>query len=209
MRRRTLQTRRLRLDAWGEEHTELLLGLSSTPEVMRFIGLGVTWSRAQAQEMATAQRRHWTEHGFGWRAATHKTTGELVGFMALNHAGEGTAGLEATAYEIGWWLAPHAWGQGLAREGARAIRDEALTALAAPSVVARIQPANAPSIAVAQAAGLRYDFTTTGKLGEPVAVYRLAADDVLSVSRRAQPLCAGRTCNIAKPSRGAPTRTRA
>jgi ribosomal-protein-alanine N-acetyltransferase len=97
--------------------------------------------------------------------------------MALSFAGEGTAGLAADEYEIGWWLAPQAWGRGLAREGALAMRDEAFDALGAPSVVARIQPANAPSIAVAVAAGLRYDFSTTGKTGDPIDVYRLAAVD--------------------------------
>ncbi|MEA2291656.1 MAG: hypothetical protein QOF17_676, partial [Solirubrobacteraceae bacterium] len=54
---------------------------------------------------------------------------------------------------------------------------EAFDALDAPSVVARIQPGNARSIAVAEAAGLEHDFSPTGKTGEPVAVYRLAAVD--------------------------------
>ena len=44
--------------------------------------------------------------------------------------------------------------------------------LGAPSVVARIQPLNGPSIAVATAIGLSLDFRTTGPSGEPVAVYR-------------------------------------
>lgn len=140
---------------------------------MRFIGPGEPWTPARADEVAAAQRRHWTEHGFGWRLATEKATNEVVGFMALNFAGEGTVGLDAAEYEMGWWLAPWASGRGFAREGALAMRDEALKALEAPSVVARIQPANARSIAVAEATGLTYDFTTTGKTGEPVVVYRL------------------------------------
>jgi RimJ/RimL family protein N-acetyltransferase len=172
-----LETARLRLDPWDEPHTELLVRLSSIPEVMRFIGRGVPWSSAKGEEVAAAQRQHWSEHGFGWRPAADKATDDLVGFIALNFAGAGTAGLDAAEYEIGWWLAPQAWGRGLAREGALAMRDEAFDALKAPSVVARIQPANAPSIAVAEAAGLKYDFSTTCKTGEPVVVYRLAAAD--------------------------------
>jgi RimJ/RimL family protein N-acetyltransferase len=172
-----LETARLRLHPWSEQHTELLVRLASNPNVVRFIGPGAPWPRAKAEEIAAAQCQHWTEHGFGWRPATDKTTGDLVGFMALNFAGEGTAGLDAAEYEIGWWLAPQAWGRGLAREGAVAMRDEAFDALNAPSVVARIQPANARSIAVAEATGLTHDFTTTGKTGEPVVVYRLTAVD--------------------------------
>jgi RimJ/RimL family protein N-acetyltransferase len=167
-------TARLRLDPWGEEHTELLVRLSAMPEAMRFIGLGVPWPRAKAEEVAAAQLRHWREHGFGWRAAVEVATGRLAGFMALSFAGEGTAGLDAAEHEIGWWLVPPAWGRGLAREGAQAMRDEAFDVLGAPSVVARIQPANARSIAVARATGLAHDFDTTGRYGEPVAVHRLA-----------------------------------
>jgi RimJ/RimL family protein N-acetyltransferase len=170
-----LETSRLRLDRWGEEHTEMLVRLAALPEVMRYVGPGALLTREQAEEMAARVRRHWSEHGFGWRPASDKATGELVGFIALNFAGEGTVGLGAGEYEIGWWLAPEAWGRGLAREGAEALRDEAFGVLGAPSIVARIQPANARSIAVAEACGLTHDFDTTGKTGEPVAVYRLLA----------------------------------
>ena len=69
---------------------------------------------------------------------------------------------------------PAVWGRGYAREGGQAIRDEALNSFQAPSVIARIQPANARSIAVARAIGLAHDFATTGKTGETVDVYRLS-----------------------------------
>jgi RimJ/RimL family protein N-acetyltransferase len=172
-----LETARLRLLPWGEQHSELLVRLASNPDVMRFIGPGTPWSRAKAEQVAAAQCQHWTAHGFGWRPATIKATGDLIGFMALNFVGEGTPGLDAAEYEIGWWLAPQAWGRGFAREGAMAMRDEAFDALNPPSVVARIQPGNGRSIAVAHAAGLTHDLATTDKAGEPVIVYRLAAVD--------------------------------
>jgi RimJ/RimL family protein N-acetyltransferase len=135
-----LETARLLLHPWSEQHTELLVRLSAMPEVMRFVGPGVAWPRAKAEDVAAAQRQHWSEHGFGWRPATDKATGDLVGFMALNFAGEGTVGLDAAEYEIGWWLAPEAWDRGLAREGAQAMRDVAFDALDAPSVIAASSP---------------------------------------------------------------------
>jgi RimJ/RimL family protein N-acetyltransferase len=101
--------------------------------------------------------------------------GQLIGFAALNFAGEGTVDLDASEFEIGWWLDPAVWGRGFAREGARAIRDEAFTELAAPSVVARIQAGNVASVRVAEAVGLMFDFETRGSMGEPLAVYRLSA----------------------------------
>jgi RimJ/RimL family protein N-acetyltransferase len=83
--------------------------------------------------------------------------------------------VDATEYEIGWWLAPSVWGRGLAREGAAAVRDEAFARVGAPSIVARIQPANAASLAVAAAIGLSHETESTGRGGEDIAVLRLAA----------------------------------
>jgi RimJ/RimL family protein N-acetyltransferase len=127
----------------------------------------------KAQAVAAAAREHWREHGFGWRAAVEKATGRPVGFIALAFAGEGTPGLHRFEYEIGWWLDPRAWGRGLAREGALAVRAEAFGRVGAPSVVARIQPENAASIRVAESIGLALAFSTTGRTGEPISVYRL------------------------------------
>jgi RimJ/RimL family protein N-acetyltransferase len=170
-----IETDRLVLERWGPQHSELLVGLSSIAQVTTFIGPGEPWSRETAEEVALSACRHWADHNFGWRAAVERSSGELVGFLGLNFAGAGTAGLDASEYEIGWWLDPTVWGRGFAREGAAAIRDEALTTVRAPSVIARIQPTNARSIAVAESAGLAFDFATTGRSGEAVAVYRLRA----------------------------------
>jgi RimJ/RimL family protein N-acetyltransferase len=167
----------LRLDPWSEAHTALLVRLSSMPPVVRYIGRGALWSRREAEEVAAAQSDHWRRHGFGWRAAVEKETGQEVGFAALNFVGEGTVDLDPSEHEIGWWLDAAVWGRGFAREGALAIRDEAFTEVAAPSVVARIQPENVASVRVAEATGLRFDSETRGRMGEPLLVYRLSAAD--------------------------------
>ncbi len=168
-----LHTDRLRLDAWTESHTRLLGTLAVTPAVVRYIGDGALWTDARIHHVAALNRQHWRAHGFGWRVATR--AGEPIGFIALSFAGDG-AGIDADEYEIGWWLAPSAWGQGLAREGAAALRDEAFTRVGAPSIVARIQPANGASLAVAAAIGLTYESDSTGRGGEPISVLRLSRD---------------------------------
>jgi RimJ/RimL family protein N-acetyltransferase len=144
---------------------------------MRFIGPGVVWSRDEAEDVARAQCDHWRRHGFGWRAAVEKATREVVGFGALNFVGEGTVGLEHSDVEIGWWLDPAVWGRGLACEAGAAMRDEAFTRLGAPRIVARIQPENAASVAVATAIGLTLDSQTRGRAGELLHVYRQTADE--------------------------------
>ena len=170
-----IETERLRLVQWGEQHVPLLTRLSSLPQIMRYIGTGQTWPTHTAEEISEKQRRHWEEHRFGWRAAVEKETERQVGFIALNFVGEGTAGLDPCEYEVGWWLEPQAWGRGLAREGAEALCDEAFERLTAPSVVARIQPENKRSVRVARQVGLAFDFETTGNAGETVWVYRRPA----------------------------------
>jgi [ribosomal protein S5]-alanine N-acetyltransferase len=171
----TLRTDRLRLRPWAESDTGLLGTLAMTPAVMRYIGDGTTWSDARVHAVAAHNREHWRAFGFGWRVATLASDDAPIGFIALNFAGEGS-GVDAGEYEIGWWLAPTIWGRGLAREGAAALRDEAFERLGAPSIVARIAPANAASLAVAQAIGLRHDSESVGRGGEPIAVLRLSAE---------------------------------
>jgi RimJ/RimL family protein N-acetyltransferase len=101
----------------------------------------------------------------------------MVGFLVLNLAGEGTVGVAVDEYEIGWWMDPVIWGRGYAREGGAAVCDEALLTLHAPTVIARIQPANTRSVAVAQSLGLTHDFDTTGRTNELVSVYRKSTPD--------------------------------
>lgn len=169
-----LQTARLRLDPWAAGDLALFAGLARTPAVMRYIGGGTTWTDARIHDVAARIASHWSAHGFGWRVG-RRHDGTPVGVFALSFPGEG-AGIDPGEYEIGWWLSPSAWGQGLAREGAAAVRDEAFDRVAAPSIVARIAPANAASLAVAAAIGLSHETESTGRDGETIAVLRLTAD---------------------------------
>ena len=169
-----LITERLRLDPWTAADGRLLADLARTPAVMRHIGDGTTWTDARIHDVAAYIASHWSSHGFGWRVARlHEDT--PVGFIALNFAGAG-AGVDPDEYEIGWWLTPSAWGRGLAREGAAAVRDEAFECVGAPSILARIAPANVGSLAVAAAIGLGHESHSTGRGGETIAVLRLSAD---------------------------------
>src|SRR5262249_2910080 len=81
---------------------------ASMPEVMRFIGTGDPWPPLLAEDVARAERRHWEDHGFGWRATIDKADGRGIGLVSLNYAGEGTAGPNPEEREIGWGLGPRA-----------------------------------------------------------------------------------------------------
>ncbi len=167
----TLYTARLLLRPWTAEDDELLVTLSARPEMVRFIADGSVFSRERALQIAARAREHWAQHGFGWRVAQARDDGLPVGFAALNFAAKGS-GLAVGEYEIGWWIAPEAQGQGLAREAAAAVRDDAFTSLEAPTVVARIQPGNAASVAVASAIGLAREADSRTREGIEIAVFR-------------------------------------
>ncbi|HET9102460.1 MAG TPA: GNAT family N-acetyltransferase [Solirubrobacteraceae bacterium] len=172
----SLHTARLRLDRFTDGDRALLARLAHDPAVMRYIGEGTPWPAERIDAVAAHLLAHWAEHGFGWRVARRRENAEAIGLITLGYAGEGS-GVGADEHEIGWWLAPSAWGQGLAREGAAAVRNEAFSRVQAPGVVARISPANAASLAVATAIGLRREADSVGRFGEPIAVARLSAGD--------------------------------
>lgn len=182
----TLTTDRLRLEPWSEAATPLLAQLARTPAVVRYIGDGLTWNDVKIHEISNGNLDHWAQYGFGWRTARLSQTDELAGFIGLNFTDEGS-GVPPGEYEIGWWLAPAVWGRGLAREGALAVRDEAFTELAAPSLLARIQPGNAASLSVAGAIGMAHDRDTLGRTGEPVAVLGLSRAEWRELLRSARP----------------------
>jgi RimJ/RimL family protein N-acetyltransferase len=168
----SLHTERLALDPWTAADGRLMADLARTPAVMRYIGDGAPWSDARIADVGARVLAHWRDHDFGWRVA--REDGAPVGLIALNFAGEGS-GVDSGEYEIGWWLAPSAWGRGLAREGAAAVRDEAFERVGAPSIVARIRPENAASLAVAAAIGLRYESQGIGRGGETFSLLRLSS----------------------------------
>jgi RimJ/RimL family protein N-acetyltransferase len=170
-----LLTARLRLEPWRDEHVALLARFSALPEVMRHIGDGAVWGRADVDRHAQRVRDHWREHGFGWRCAIELAGDRPVGIVALNYAGPDTAGLAADEHEVGWWFDPAVWGRGYASEGARAIVAEAFGTLGAASVAARVQPANAASLRVAAAVGLEPVDEVVGAKGERIVILRRSA----------------------------------
>ena len=167
-----LETERLRLEPWTAAHGGVLARLAALPAVMRFIGDGAPLPAARAEELSARVLVHWRAHGFGWRAAIERETGRAVGLIALAHPGPEVRELARDDHEIGWWIDPEVWGRGYAKEGGRAIVAEAFERVRAPSVVARVQPANGASLAVCAALGLTPEREATGRFGEPVTILR-------------------------------------
>jgi RimJ/RimL family protein N-acetyltransferase len=144
-----LETQRLRLRRFREPDLDAYAKMSADPEVMRYIGTGVTLSRTDAWRSIAAMLGHWQLRGYGMWALELKETGEFVGRAGfLDPAGW-------PGFEIGWLLGRRHWGKGYAIEAARAALRYAFEELHRDRVISLIRPGNSRSVRVAEALGER------------------------------------------------------
>ena len=146
-----IETERLRLHALRGTHREALTRLLGDPKVMRF-SLSGPLDAPGVDAWMERHRRRAADPRFGFRAMMRRDGEEFVGICGLlpQRFDEG-AGLE-----IAYRLLPDAWGEGLATEAARACRSYAENEFGTEPLFSFIEPANAPSIAVAERVGLRW-----------------------------------------------------
>ncbi|MEO6088904.1 MAG: GNAT family N-acetyltransferase [Umezawaea sp.] len=162
----TLTTARLSLVRWREEHLVELLVLASDARVVRHIVDGRPWNREYATERHRSVLAHWKRHGYGWRAALDSESGLVLGIASMTYQ-------DVDAIELGYWVAPAAWGRGLATEMAAAVRDEAFEQHGVRRVVAQFQDGNDASGRVMTKIGMVHDHTEvdTTQAGRLVHVY--------------------------------------
>jgi RimJ/RimL family protein N-acetyltransferase len=167
----TLSTPRLLLRRWRADDLDAYHALCGDPEVMRHVGAGVPYTRAQSSISLDGFRAHWQRHGFGLLAAVERDGGALIGMLGVQRAGE--PGVGPGDVEIGWRLMRSHWGRGLATEGATAVRDHAFGVLGFARLVAFCRPANRPSIRVAEQLGLTPVATRRCRRGLPLLILAL------------------------------------
>ena len=142
-----LQTPRLRLRGWRNDDLDAYAPMCADAEVMRYIGTGVTQTRAEAWRSMASFLGHWQLRGYGMWAVERKDTRALVGRVGFIYP-EGWPG-----FEIGWLLGRPHWGHGYAIEAARAAMAWQQDALGKDRVISLIRPGNERSVKVALALG--------------------------------------------------------
>ena len=162
----TLTTARLTLRAPRADDFDASFAMWRDPAVVRFIG-GRAFSREEAWGRILRYVGHWAVLGYGlW--AVEDRAGRYVGEVGFgDFHRELEPGFGYTP-EAGWVLAPWAHGQGLGREAVLAAVAWADRHLG-ERTVCMIDPANAPSLAVAARAG----YVETGRAaykGEPTVL---------------------------------------
>jgi RimJ/RimL family protein N-acetyltransferase len=146
-----LETERLVLGRFGASDVELLVGLDSDPEVMRFL-TGQPTPREEIERVAIPGiLKVYDEHEqLGTFAAYQKVDGAFVGWFGLQPT------REATTVDLGYRLKRTAWGNGYATEGTRALIDKAFAELGMEKVVADTMAVNHRSRAMMRRSGLRF-----------------------------------------------------
>lgn len=166
-----IETSRLRLQRWDDSHFENFLQFMGDPDVIRYIRPGPLTAEKGAEHHARSLEE-WDLHGFGKRGVVEATTGEWLGFVELSLVGPGK-GCREDDVEIGYFITPSRWGEGLATEAAIAVRDEAFGRVGLSELLGRCGVDNVASARVMEKARFRYVRTHVLAEGVRVDIHRI------------------------------------
>ncbi|SHJ13215.1 GNAT family N-acetyltransferase [Wenxinia saemankumensis] len=130
--------------------------------------IGGPQSERDAWRSFAAELGHWDIRGYGmWTVTRRGAEDEGLALIGPWYP------IDWPETEIGWLiLSPETEGTGIATEAARAAIDHAWRVLHWTSMVSYIDPANAPSIRVAERLGAVHDPDAPAPGDKPVLVYR-------------------------------------
>ena len=147
---------RLRLRPFTDGDAAYVLDQTTQPSWRANIGdRGI---RTEADALAFIRDRltpHHAEHGYGFWVVERRADGAAIGMCGL------ISRPELDGPDLGYAFLPAYWGQGYAREAARATADWARDVLGLRRLLAIVTPGNAPSVRVLEAVGMRYVETVT------------------------------------------------
>lgn len=165
-----LETDRLRLRGHGLDDFAACVSLWSDPAVTAFIG-GRPSSRDEVWSRLLRYVGHWRLLDYGFWLIEERDSGAFVGEMGFADFKRGIAPEFDVYPEMGWALSPKQQGKGYASEAARACVAWAEARFPGSPFVCMIDPANAPSIRVAEKVGFK-PFAEIELRGAPVTLYR-------------------------------------
>jgi len=174
-----LETSRLRFATWMREDWTEFRKLTSDPLVVRYLGSGEPWPDERVQEFVARQCESWEKHRFCLWKLLPKDSDALIGICGLQRLPE-TPGVE-----IGWWLAPSHWGQGLATEAARQALAYGFEVANLDRIVAIAQAANRDSLRVMDRIGMRFESEAVHK-GMRVVIYAVEREQFRSRQEEGQ-----------------------
>jgi RimJ/RimL family protein N-acetyltransferase len=145
-----IQTERLILRQWRDADREPYADIMVEPEVGKW--LGGPFTREQAYERVARFRASLAATGMGRLAIERKSDGRLIGHCGLAPTAPDQP--MPQGLEMGWALAPDAWGAGYATEAARAVIDDGFARRGPDEILAFTGTANLRSQGVMQRLGM-------------------------------------------------------
>jgi RimJ/RimL family protein N-acetyltransferase len=146
-----LETERLLLRPFREADVEPLFALMQDPDVVRYVGDRRIPTRQEVWRSVAGWIGHWALRGYGLWAIEERASGELIGRAGLINP------MDWPGPEVGYLLGRNWWGHGYATEAAQTAMDWGFEHIGFDRLISLIDPANAPSIAVALRLGETHD----------------------------------------------------
>ncbi|MCF2946432.1 GNAT family N-acetyltransferase [Paenibacillus tarimensis] len=162
-----IETERLIFRRYSSDDLDLLLEMTSNPDIMKFIRHGNPWTQ---EETIESLNRYigWNNEGIGLHLAFNKQDGKLVG-----HSGLIPQTIEdINELEVGYWVVKDEWGKGYGFEQAKAWKEYGLMNLEHTRLISLIQNGNIGSMRVAEKNGMKHE-RDIELLGKRVAVYSI------------------------------------
>ena len=146
-----LSTERLLLREFQTADRAPFAAVNADPRVTEMLSRALT--REESDAFADTIERHWCEVGFGLWALERLDSGTFIGFTGLSIP----TWAPVPGVEIGWRLAPGAWGLGFATEAARETLRFAFEDLGLTDLVSFTAAVNTRSRAVMARLGMVHD----------------------------------------------------
>ena len=148
-----VRSERVGMRKYRDEDLDAFHAMNSDPAVMEFFPEPL--SREVCLDYMSRINAKIDEQGYGFFAAEHLESGELMGLLGLTKVSYET---EFTpAVEIGWRLAKKFWGKGLATEGARECMKWAFETTDLVEIVSMTSLINVRSFSVMERLGMSRD----------------------------------------------------
>jgi RimJ/RimL family protein N-acetyltransferase len=147
----TLATDRLRLRAFRASDLDAYAAMQADPEVMRYLVIGRTSTRAEVWRTMATSLGAWALRGYGMWACEKIDDGTFIGSVGIFEP------LDWPEPEISYSLDRPYWRQGFATEAAKAARDWLFEHFGSSRAASFIRPDNYASKRVAERLGAVYE----------------------------------------------------
>jgi len=151
----TIQTPRLGLRNWAMEDLERMTAINQNPEVMKFFPSMP--DRDATMAFIKKMQAQFAKTQYCYFATELLATKTFIGFIGLMY--QDYEAKFTPCVDIGWRLAPNAWGKGYATEGAKACLKYAFEVLHLSTIYSVAPVLNIPSISVMKKIGMKQLYT--------------------------------------------------